>query len=583
MHLVLLSLLCSLPDWIGILVNHGDYTPFSVSPSVSALTFDETHAYAPPARRFMLTGRIPAETDNFEHSNFSAGIPRIPPIILGGMGRLLGGLGRAFIAADCIFPAALFVLLYILAGTVIRQLDLRLLVTWSSILIPFAVLNVFWMGDDALVTPLEITRTPQPEISFFVLILSVVLLAEAVREGAPWSWTIGAGVASGAVVYCYYFYALAWGLTLGLMLLCGLFWRSQPVWTRVAVTLAMMIAIAIPDVMASLRGKEQGGQTFLLERMGAYTHRPDLLPLLCAVPLTVVLLVSGKKYCRIYPAYFVLTALVAASLYSMNSQIFSGYETQSWHFWKRLALPVCFFILATGTACLVSRSNPLRFDYWRIAARVMLLLLIVDTTARLTYVGVRVASFHRATNPGIAMLTWVRTHLPAGQVIGTINPELILLIPALTADYTYAPSGLRSLTSTAEIISRYFEVACLIGDSPSEIARLAAVPNHLGHSTELLQALGLSYTGDPAVYKSFVTQYRDAYSKCSRPRWRLDYLVIPASAGSIAQRWPWARVIYSNSLYRLLDLNTAKGAAARRHLTARPRNAEKVLVAQDIR
>jgi len=211
------------------------------------------------------------------------------------------------------------------------------------------------------------------------------------------------------------------------------------------------------------------------------------------------------------------------------------------------------------------------------AARVALLVLIVGTAARLTSAGIRVAPFQRATNPDIAMLTWIRAHLPAGQVIGTIDPELILLIPALTADYTYAPSGLRSLTSTGEIVGRYFELACLLGESPSEFARAAAVPNHLGHSTELLQALGLSYTGDPAVYQSFVDQYRAVYPRCAAPRWRLDYLIIPANRQAVARRFPLARVVYSNSLYWLLDIRSAKGAAA---LRALQRTAEKVLTAQ---
>ena len=559
-HLVLLSLLCSLPHWVAIWRNHGDYTAFAVSPSVSALTFDETHAYAPPARRFMLTGNVSPETDNFEHRNFSAAIPLIPPIILGSIGKLFGSLGAALIVADCLFPPALFLLLYFIGGAAVQQRDLRLLLAWSSVLISFGVLNTFWMGEDALVTPLEITRTPQPEISFLILMLSVVLLARAIREQSAWQSTVVAGIASGAVVYCYYFYALSWGITLGLLLLLGLFWKSRPIWSRAVLTIAVMLGVVVPYALASLRGKQQGGQTFLLERMGAYTHRPDLIPLFCALLLTVALFVFGRKCCQTYTTYFVLAVLVAASLYGMNFQILSGYETQRWHFWKRLALPVCFFILASLAAHFAGKSS--RVDRWRLIARLVLILLILNTATRLIYVGIRVAPYHRATNPDIAMLSWIRAHLPTGQVIGTIDPELILLIPALTADYTYAPSGLRSLTSTDEIVSRYFELACLLRVSPPELAHLAAIPNHLGHSTELLQVLGLSYTGDPAVYKQFLNQYNIAYPKCSFPRWRLDYLVIPARGQTITQRFPLARVVYSNSAYRLLAIKSGTQSAS---------------------
>src|SRR5579884_2892455 len=111
-HCVLAAFVCSLHHWTALLINHGDYTPFAVSEAVSALTLDETHAYVPPAQRFLLTGSIPAEVDNYERRNSRAGIPFAPAAILGSMGGLLGGLDRAFIAADVIFPACLFLFFY---------------------------------------------------------------------------------------------------------------------------------------------------------------------------------------------------------------------------------------------------------------------------------------------------------------------------------------------------------------------------------------------------------------------------------------------------------------------------------------
>ena len=185
-HALLVAMLCSLPQWIGVWQNHGDYSPFSVSPAVSAITFDETHAYAPPARRLFSTGKLRAEVDNYENRNLSAGIPFVPTAILGGMGWALGSLERSFIAADLIFPALLFVLFYAIAATVVQDSILRLLVAWSTVIVPFGVLNSIWIGDDARIAPLELTRTPQPEISFFVLILAAALLGRAIEEESDW-------------------------------------------------------------------------------------------------------------------------------------------------------------------------------------------------------------------------------------------------------------------------------------------------------------------------------------------------------------------------------------------------------------
>jgi hypothetical protein len=557
-HALLLAFLVSLPHWLILCKNHGDYSPFSVSPLVSALTFDETHAYAPPARHFMSTGAISAEVDNFERRDMSAGIPFVPAAILGSMGWVLGSLEWAFIIADCLFPTALFLLFYWLTGLLIRERGFRLLVAWSSVLVPFGLLNSLWLGDDALIAPLEITRTPQPEISFLFLICAAVLLGRGLVSPPTLKWTVAAGAASGAIVYCYYFYALAWGITLGLVLFFGLRWKARLVWPRLMIVLCIMILLAVPYVIASLRGQAQGGQAALLERMGAYTHRPDVLPLTAAFLLTVALLVFGRKFCSKQPMYFLLTALVAGALYAMNFQVLSGYETQPWHFWKRLALPICFFLIVSLVMRLAEATARQTMNRLRVGARVILFLLIIETGARLTYASVSVAPFHRATNSSVAMLRWVRSHISAGQVIGTVDPQLILLIPALTADYTYVPSGLRSLTPTTEIVGRYLELAGLLGLSTSEVAREAAIPNHLGRSTELLQVLGLSYTGDHTVYEWFVNQYREAQLAHDHISWRLDYLVIPArlSEDPVKRQFPSTRVIYKNSDYCLLKLSS---------------------------
>src|SRR5437867_13300964 len=56
----------SLNHLAGWSVNHGDYTPFSVVPQVSAVVYDETQAYVPGPSRFVHTGQLQSELDVFE-------------------------------------------------------------------------------------------------------------------------------------------------------------------------------------------------------------------------------------------------------------------------------------------------------------------------------------------------------------------------------------------------------------------------------------------------------------------------------------------------------------------------------------
>ncbi|HEY7209093.1 MAG TPA: hypothetical protein VH477_02375 [Bryobacteraceae bacterium] len=471
----------------------------------------------------------------------------MPPVILGGLARIFGSLERAFVAADCIFPPLLLLLFYSLAG--VSDVRLRLLVAWSSLIIPFGLLNSFWLGDDALVAPLEITRTPQPELSFLILLSAAALLSFAIKKRVWWLWAIGAGVASAAVVYSYYFYAVAWDIALVCAVLLGLLWRRRLLWLSALTALVTTVVLSVPYALAARAGAGQGGQTDLLVRMGVFTHRPSIPALIVALLLSL----AAWRFARhLPPVPFILSLLVLGALCGMNVQIVSGYETQPWHFWKRLALPVLFFLLAGCLARFVER----RVVNVRAPAMALLIILIVSTAARLCVAGIRTAPYQRASSPDPSLLVWIRRNLAPDQVIGTTNPELILLIPALTSEYTYVPSGLRSLTSRPEIVDRYYEMACILGWPSAQLASAAAIPSHLDHSTEVLHTLGLSYTGDPTAYSQFVNGYQAKYALCSAPRYRLDFVV--ASSGQEAQairrRFPDAHELYHNEGYRLLDV-----------------------------
>jgi len=211
-HILLAALLFSLHHWVAIVKNHGDYSTFAVSPKVSSMTFDETHAYAPPAQRFMSVGQLPAEVDNYERRNSSAGVPFVPPAILGGMGRVLGSLDRAFIAADALFPALALGLLYVASRGIVQSPILRLLLAWASLLVPFGPRNFLWLGYDALLAAPDFTRTPQPEISFIFVLIGLLLTARALQPTAKWGTAAVAGLAGALIVYSYYFYFIAWGM-----------------------------------------------------------------------------------------------------------------------------------------------------------------------------------------------------------------------------------------------------------------------------------------------------------------------------------------------------------------------------------
>src|SRR5580700_5281789 len=72
-----------LNHFVGIAVNHGDYTPFSVDPRVSDLVYDETQLYLPGPSRFFHSGKIQAEVDVAELRDIPNGYPILHSLLLG--------------------------------------------------------------------------------------------------------------------------------------------------------------------------------------------------------------------------------------------------------------------------------------------------------------------------------------------------------------------------------------------------------------------------------------------------------------------------------------------------------------------
>lgn len=554
-HMLLAALLCSLHHWAAMAKNRGDYSPFAVSPTVSSMTYDETHAYAPPAQRFMSLGQLPAEVDNYERRDSSAGNPFfLPAVILGGMGWVLGSLERAFIAADALFPALALGLLYAASAGLIRSLSFRLLLAWGTLLIPFGPRNFFWSGYDALLAPPDFTRTPQPEISFTFMLLALLLATHALQPSAKRGTVIAAGLVGALVACSYYFYALAWFVALGMLLVLTVIWSNWGLAKRIAIMLSVTIAASLPSIIAAGRGIDEGGRTYLLARMGSFTHTPRLVPLFCAVPGLLLFWKFGGRLFRGQEhqariGMFVLVLL--AGLLGLNFQVLSGYDAQHSHFWNRLILPVAFFLCGGWLLSVAESVTRDRRRAFHAAAVVILVCILLNAGARQAYVGTRIAGEQRASRPESELLMWARSNLPPGSVVGAVDPDLLLMIPAMGPNFTYVPSGLRSLTPTDEIVDRYYELASLLGLPAAEVEAIAASPGHV-QASQLLAVLGCA--GTPPMFSKGYLRYRQKQAARAR---RLDYVVsdpgkpIPAR---IAEQFVKARVLHINQRYQLISL-----------------------------
>lgn len=502
----------------------------------------------------MSLGEFPAEVDNFERRNSSAGIPFVPPAILGTMGLVFGSLDRAFIVADAVFPALALGLLYAATKGVIRTTIFRLALAWCTLIIPFGPRNFLWSGYDAFLAAPDFARTPQPEISFVFVLIALLLLSRALQTSAGWGTVTAAGGASALIVYSYYFYSVAWGITLEMLVILAALWRLWILATRAIKVFCVMIVASLPYVVATARGRAEGGQTFLLSRMGAYTHLPRMGPLLLLLAGFALAWKFGK---RLFTAseqnarIGMFMVLLLSGLAGLNLQVISGYDAQHSHFWSRLIFPTAFFLCGCWLFSVVENLRGYPQLTLSRCALIALICIIGNSGARQIVVGLREAQQQRETRPEIELMTWVRSNLPGGIVVGTVDPDLILMIPALTLCFTYVPAGIRSLTPTHEILSRYYYLASILGLSVWQVESMAASPGHVQPS-QLLLALG--YSGTPQTFSEGYLRYEPGAVDLQN---RLDYIIstpAPKIPANIAERFVHARILHTNDQYQIIGL-----------------------------
>src|SRR5262249_18535661 len=153
---------------------------------------------------------------------------------------------------------------------------------------------------------------------------------------------IAAGLVGALIVASYYFYAIGWCISLGMLFLLAASWRKWKEVKRVAVMLAAMIVASTPYIAATVRGTLEGSQTQLLSHVGgsAFTHAASLMPLFAFVAGSFFVWKIGEQMIVGHEhsvRMLLLVLLLLAGLAGLNFQMLSGYDAaHDKHFWNRL-------------------------------------------------------------------------------------------------------------------------------------------------------------------------------------------------------------------------------------------------------
>src|SRR5262249_22826747 len=229
LQILILLFLCSLSHLAGFFSNSFQYTPFSVGEKISPQTFDESNIYAPVAARFMKSGLLMGDLDVYERSRQGHTFPPFPALVIGSFGYLFGSIEAAWMSFKVLCPILIWLLIYLAMSRVSSNVWLRSLIAWAVVLISFGPRNALLIGAYAMYQPLDVTRLPQPAMSFVVLLLAIHLSAWALETRSLLALGF-AGVVGSVLFYTYYYYWICFfgGLSILMLVFIGLKrWRQS--------------------------------------------------------------------------------------------------------------------------------------------------------------------------------------------------------------------------------------------------------------------------------------------------------------------------------------------------------------------
>jgi len=461
---VIVALLFALADIVNYAQLGMRFTPFSVAYPVSALTYDETELYVPGARRFFVKNSVGTEVDVFELRDtvgVYAGVAH--SIVLGSMAKLVGSLEVAWIIGHALFPASIWLLLFCCARMLQLPLASAFLLATATCLIPFGPRNFFLLGQDAFIQPLELSRLPQPGLSFAFLLLAIMGVSRAVAVR-----TIVAGIAAGVLVgvnfYSYYFYWIAIGLGLSAWLgAAAMFGR----WTEVKALCVVGLTAAVtglPFVGTIAISLQSQLQKNLLERHGSFSR--DFVP----TDLGLALLLTGAVIWlyaqgRMRPLTTALAFVLAGGALGLNVHVLTGYDAQHHqHFMNRCVQPLFFFLICMAVLQWLPRK-----PQWPWLYALATLVLLSLGAYRQVRVARTIAEGHDRTQNSVQLVETLRDRIADGSVVGSTDPQVLTLLPAVSTLWTFVPLGDRTLASNDEILRRFLLLRKLQGATISDV------------------------------------------------------------------------------------------------------------------
>ncbi len=480
-------LLISLAIIIGLIhVSHHFFIPQFISdtdkvyyPITLESEYDQAAAYAPRANSVFLGDYRVGDISSIENINGPTPFTILPPLIMGGLGKIAGSVRNAIIISDFIFPILIFIAIFALLYEIKKRKTFAIV---GAVLFIFApkigtflppatsyhikslVAELIPLAGDPNI--LFFARFEYPKVTFIFLILAFLFIYKSLVTNSKKN-TILAGISLGLLFYTDFYH---WMYTLSALGIMGLIFLlkkenkgdQEKINKKEQIKkLAFIIAIGFSCAIFYFINLAQLGQlphySDIVGRVGVETGRffrfitwKGYFQSILFISVLWVILSKKNKILFVYLSSFLLSIIVV-----LNSQIITNVNPQPDHWYRTQILVLFLSIYIIFDRVQKKYLGKIKTKNIKVTLLIFFSILLFSEALQQYNYSKLEAQKYTIEISKLDSYRWLKENTPKYSVVAALSFETNADLLLHTNNKIIYPNGFNTTAPNSEIWQRY--------------------------------------------------------------------------------------------------------------------------------
>ncbi len=426
-------------------------------------------------------------------------LPPFGAVLIGGMGRVLGSLDRAFVVSDFLFPPLIFIALYFLAFELTAVRTLSLVFASFFVFIPMALLAfppltpslLRMLVERIMPEPASIlyfSRLEYPKTTFLFYASASYSTVRALRRGERWTVWL-AGISFGLMFYNYLYDWVYFFIALCLTATFFAMQRNYAPCMRLAKIASIGFLVSLPYWYNMFLLRRLPHYHELEARIGMETgHAFRLFSVWKSYVRSILLGALAVWFAPRHQRavlWYILGGL-GAFFVAVNLQVVLGFNPHPDHWYRISFLPVALAMLFTGYWACKRYLSVRILSHGPVIAMVFITLIMGRSLISQYQYSVRDAQYYALDPAYAAAYVWLEQEAEKNATVAALDFATNNELGLHTAQKTFVLNAVHTTVPDEEIWRRYMRASTIAGMSVERFGELIQgdpVIFHLTHNT----------------------------------------------------------------------------------------------------